>query len=93
MRTYEAIKIARTNPEFNSLANKCRARVENGDSNTSAFTFIVDGQQFTYGFESVYDEMIPGTEIVHFCRSIGRVRRDNRGHVYCVGTTKPLFIR
>ena len=92
MRAYDAIKIARTNSEFNRLATKCRERVENGDSNTSAFTFIVDDHQFSYGFESIYDETIPGNEVVHFCRSLGTVRRIN-GRPHYVGTTKPVVIR
>lgn len=92
MRTNEAVKIARNNPEFKHLTNKCLARVENGDSNTSAFNFVVDGQQFAYGFESIYDETIPDNEIVSFCRSLGRVRCRN-GRAHYVGTVKPLIIR
>lgn len=66
MKAYEAYTIAMKHPEFKAASQKAYKRVENGDSHTSAFHFIVNGQRFYFGYESIYDETTGENEITEF---------------------------
>lgn len=70
MKAYDAYCIALKNPDFRTMANKCRSTVESGSSIIDKFTFIVDGKYYMFGYHSIYDETIPGYEAAPFYCSL-----------------------
>lgn len=86
MKAYDAYCIALKNPEFKAMCNKIQNRVENGDSHTSAFHFIVDGQRFYFGYESMYDIEANENVIAPFYGKCGR--RNGPG-----ANLKPIVVR